>query len=157
MSIKSLFSTKKRIAAVALSGAIILGTGWHRRCVLHLDRCRYRPGVGRTSTSWTVDVTSDTSNALLPGSGSETLSYTITKRQRRCSALTGSPPRSADSGACLGSWFTAVASAPTPATGVSIPAAGTAAGTVVVTLNDNGTNQDACKGLTSVPVTVHAA
>lgn len=157
MSIKSLFSTKKRIAAVVLSGAVILGTGGIAAAYFTSTGAGSGSASVGSASNWTVAVTSDTSNALLPGSGSETLSYTITNASAGAQALTGVTATVGDSGGCLGTWFTAVASAPTPATGASIASGGTATGTVVVTLNDSGGNQDACQGLTSVPVTVHAA
>jgi len=110
-----------------------------------------------TATQWGVVVTSDTSNALYPDTGSETLSYTITNNGSGAHALNAVTASVGDSGDCLGSWFTAVASAPTPALGTSIAPNGTATGTVTVTMQDSGTNQDACQGITSVPVTVNAS
>ena len=107
-----------------------------------------------SASNWTVSVTSDTSNALLPGSGSETLSYTITNNSAGAQAYSTLTPSVGDSGTCLGSWFTAVASASTPVAGTSIAHLGTATGTITVTMQDSLTNQNACQGLTSVPVTL---
>jgi hypothetical protein len=157
MSIKSLFSTKKRIAAIALSGAVILGAGGIAAAFYTSSGSGSGNASAGSASAYTVSVSADTSQALYPGSGSETLSYTITNNSAGGQALTAVTATVADSGSCLGSWFTAVASAPSPAIGTSIAAGGTATGTVTVTMQDSGTNQDACQGITSVPVTVHAA
>jgi hypothetical protein len=153
-----LFGSKKRkliAAGVALVAIAGLATG----AFAYFTSTGSGSGTASvgSATSWTVAVTSDGTNALQPGSGSETLSYTITNAGSGAQALTSVTATVADSGACLGSWFTAVASAPTPATGVSIAPGHTATGTVLVTMQDSGSNQDACQGITTVPVTVHAA
>jgi hypothetical protein len=151
------FSFKKKMIAGAAAGALVLGiAGGAFAYFTSTGSGSGNASVG-SSTNWTVVVTSDTSNALLPGTGSETLSYTITNAGTGAQALNSVTATVADSGSCLGSWFTALASAPTPAVHTSIGSGGTATGTVTVTMQDSGGNQDACQGITSVPVTVHAA
>jgi hypothetical protein len=100
-----------------------------------------------------------TTNALLPGSGSETLAYTITNASTGAQELTSevlSIANSGTSGACLGSWFTAVNNG-TTALPDDLAGGATVTGNITVTMQDAAVNQDACEGLTSVPVTLAAS
>ncbi len=122
-----------------------------------------------SSTNWNVAVTSDTGHGLLPGSGSETLNYTITNESAGAQALTAVTASVKDDGSgnvldngtavpgCKVLWFHATASAPSPVLGTSITHLGTATGTVTVTMDDSGGPQDQCQGITGPDVNVHAA
>jgi hypothetical protein len=152
------FTFKKKMIAGAAAAALVLGAGGAAFAYFTSTGAGSGNASVGSATNWTVSVTSDTSNTLYPGSGTETLSYTITNASTTAAqALNAVTATVADSGGCLGTWFSAVASAPTPAIHTSIAPGGTATGTVVVSLNDSGTNQDACQGITTVPVTVHAS
>jgi hypothetical protein len=111
-----------------------------------------------SATNWTVAVSSDSSNHLYPGSGSETLSFTITNAGAGAQQLNTVVASVGDSagptGTCMGIWFTAV---PTTA-GLPVVLAhdGTYTGTILVTMQDSGTNQNACQGLLTPPVTITA-
>ncbi|MGP0110832.1 MAG: hypothetical protein ACLPR9_18595 [Acidimicrobiales bacterium] len=158
MKIKSLFSTKKRIAAVALSGAVILGTGGIAAAYFAASGS----GSGHASVgaagNWTVALSSDNSGVLYPGSGSETLNYVITNNGPGALALQSVAAVVVSDGSgnitqggsdvpnCQANWFGAVASAPNPALGVNIAPTTTATGTVTVTLGESGTNQTGCAG-----------
>jgi hypothetical protein len=152
---------KKKLAVVVLAGAMLFaGAGVAFAYFTSTGSGSGTASVG-TSTAWGVTLTSDGTNTLLPGSGSEVLDYVITNNGAGVQALTAVTAAVANSGAggaCLGTWFTAVASAPTPlAIGANIPAGGTTSGTVTVTMQNFPTVQDACKSLTTIPVTLNAA
>jgi hypothetical protein len=116
-----------------------------------------------SATSWGVSVSSDATNALFPGVGSETLNYTITNNgtgNQELNAVDVSVGNSGIANACLGSWFTATDNGATPTPGsvaADLAPGHSASGTITVSLNDSGTPQDACQGLTSVPVKVNAS
>jgi hypothetical protein len=151
------FTKKKKLAVVVLAGALLFAGGGV--AFAYFTSTGSGPGsasVG-TSTSWGVTLSSDTTHTLLPGSGNEVLNYVITNSGAGVQALTSVTATVADSGACLGSWFTAVASAPSVAIGANIAAGGTASGTVTVTMQNVALVQDACKTLTTIPVTLNAA
>lgn len=118
-----------------------------------------------TSTAWGVSAASATGGPLTPGGPTESIVYTITNNssgKQAITSLTASLPTPASgtgagnvesggsptTGGCLASWFTATAGTPSPALNTSIVAGGTATVTVPVTLNDSGTNQDACQTVT---------
>lgn len=152
---------KKKLAVVVLTGALLFaGAGAAFAYFTSTGSGSGTASVG-TSTSWGVTLTSDGTSTLLPGSGSEVLTYVITNNSSGVQALTSvtaTVGNSGTGGACLGSWFTAVATAPTPlGIGANIPAAGTTGGTVTVTMQNVALSQDACKNLTTVPVTLNAA
>ena len=114
-----------------------------------------------TSTPWTVNGFSS-SGTMLPGSGTATVSFTITNASSGHQAITGvSASIPASSGnvldsagtavpGCLASWFSA-GSATVNGSAVSTPVdlagAATAAGTVAVTMTNAAVSQDACKGV----------
>jgi hypothetical protein len=151
-------SKKKKLAVVVLTGALLFaGAGVAFAYFTSTGTVTSTASVG-TSTSWGVSLTSDATNTLLPGSGSEVLNYVITNNSTGTQALTALTATVANSGACLGIWFTAVASAPAPfAIGANIAGGATTSGTVTVTMQNFPTSQDACKTLTTIPVTLNAA
>jgi hypothetical protein len=122
--------------------------------------------VGSSST-WEVTAAGVTGGPLLPGSGTQTINYTITNTSTGSQQLTStSAELTADSSGnvfdtetnataagCLASWFT-VTNNPPP--GLSLTVAGSASVTgasVTVTMDESGTNQDACQD-TSPQVTI---
>ena len=157
--LKSMFSTKKRIAAVALSGAVILGgAGIAAAFFTSTGTGTGQAAVG-TASSWGVAAGSET-GTMLPGSGTATIPFTITNNGSGAQAYSSVTAAVAADGSgnvtshgtavpgCLASWFTATAGTPSPVTGTSIAAAGTATATVSVTMSDSATNQDACESVT---------
>lgn len=127
--------------------------------------------VGSAST-WTVNTSPYTGGPLYPGSGSETISYTVTNASTGHQGLTATSASVAQvaSGAnagditqsgtavpgCLASWFTAVNSAPTPLPQDLAGGATSSAGSVAVTMQDPNVNQDACEGA-APDITVNAS
>ncbi len=109
-----------------------------------------------SSSPFTVGITSDPSGALYPGSGSETLTYTILNPSAGHESLLSTSASVASvngditqSGVevkgCLASWF-AVANTPPAGLPVDLAGAGSLQGSVLVTLDDANVDQDACQG-----------
>ena len=107
-----------------------------------------------TSTAWGVSVTTATGGPLLPGGTStESQNYVITNNSTGAQGITGVTASVANSGvggACLGTWFTATPSTPSTGLATTIAPGGTATGTITITMQDSGTNQDVCKSV--IPV-----
>jgi hypothetical protein len=144
--------TRKKIAVVSTVAVMGLGGGIAYAFFTSTGSSTGNASVG-SATTWTVAVANDTTHSLYPGSGSESLAYTITNAgtgNQQLSTITASV---ADSGSCLGSWFTAVPT--TSGLPVTLAHNGTYTGTVAVALTESGTNQNACQGISPV-VTVNA-
>jgi hypothetical protein len=120
------------------------------------------------STAFTVAVSPATgSTVLLPGSGTQNLAYTVHNPSTGNQNLSGTTAAVASSGVdvttggvdqtgCLASWFTATNTAPTPLP-QNLAGGGTSTGgSVAVTMQDSGTNQNACQGV-SPDITVSAS
>lgn len=160
---KGLRFTRRKIAIA--SAAAVIGAGG---VVAYAYFTSTGNGSGTASVgsaaNWVVTVTNDTSNGLYPGSGSETLTYKITNpgpAQQELNAVAVSVANSGTSGACLGSWFTATdngsTNGVTPGGASGNLASGAFdTGTITIVLNDSGSNQDACQGV-SPSVTVSAS
>src|SRR4051812_8071211 len=109
-----------------------------------------------TASPWQVDVAAPTGGPVYPGSGSEDLAYTITNTSSGHQQLESISASVASSGGnvthngtavagCSASWFTAVNHPPTLPSNVA--GGGQRGGSVTVTMQDSGTNQDACKSV----------
>jgi hypothetical protein len=116
--------------------------------------------VGNASL-WNVSVAAASGGPLYPGSGSETLPYTVTNANFGHQQLSGtsavvasySGSVTADLGdvtqggnpvaGCLASWFTAVNAQPTGLP-QDLAGGGSLSGSVAVTMQDSATNQNAC-------------
>lgn len=157
MRTKKLFSTRKRIAAVALTGIALLGSAGLAAAYFTSTGTGTGSASVGTATAWTVTVSSDTTGTLLPGSGTETLNYTVTNvstSNQYLSAVSAAVANSTSNAGCLGTWFVATPNKVTPA---DIAPGGTVSGTVTVSLTDVATSQNVCEGLTDIPVTVTAS
>jgi hypothetical protein len=121
-----------------------------------------------SSTAFTVAVSSDGTSSLYPGSGSETLTYSVTNPSAGHQNLSATSTAVASNVAgdvlhngtpvagCKASWFTTVNHAPTPLPQNLAGGATSTNGTVDVTMQDSGTNQDPCQGA-SPDITVSAS
>jgi hypothetical protein len=117
-----------------------------------------------SSTAFTVSVSSDSSHGLYPGAGSENLAYSVHNGSSGNQNLSGTSAVVAQDtngdvtsggssvAGCKASWFTAVNNGPTPA---NLAGGATVNGSVDVSMQDSGTNQDACQGA-SPDITVSA-
>jgi hypothetical protein len=158
--IKSLFSTKKRIAAVALSGAVILGSAGI--AAAYFTTTGTTTGYATVGTaSLSVHWDSLGGGPLFPGSGSETVGYTVTNTsagnvQLNSVAVTidhdGSGQvydhNNGDSVAtgCYASWFVPVDNGYGYALPTTMAASGTFVDYSTITMTDSG-NQNACQGV----------
>lgn len=120
-----------------------------------------------SSSAFTIAVSTDATGTLYPGAGSEVLTYTVTNpsagHQNLASTaavvasdingdiLQGATPVAG----CKASWFTATAASTNPLP-QNLAGGGTSSGTVTVTMQDSGTNQDPCQNKTP-KITVNAA
>jgi hypothetical protein len=114
--------------------------------------------VGNT-TGWTVNIGSGIGGPLYPGAGAENISYTVTNSSPGVQALGATSASVASSTlggdvtqngvpvpGCSASWFTATNNPPSPQ--AVLGGQDSTAGSVDVTMQDSGTNQDACQGAT---------
>jgi hypothetical protein len=125
-----------------------------------------------SASPWTVTPSAARGGPLYPGSGTENIPYTITNTSPGHQQLSGtsavvasySGSVKADAGyvtqggnaqvGCLASWFAAVNTAPTGLP-QDLAGGGSVKGSVAVTMQDSGSNQDACAGV-SPDVTIGA-
>lgn len=117
-----------------------------------------------TAANFKVSVSTDESNSLYPGSGSETLTYTIKNEGSGHQNVTStSVSVNSDEGnitqkgnpvvGCLASWFKVADTSPAS---VDLAGGAFAEGSVKVTMEDAEVSQDACQG-TSPDITVKAS
>jgi archaellum component FlaG (FlaF/FlaG flagellin family) len=109
-----------------------------------------------SAASWAVTVSHDSSAALFPGSGSETLTYTIKNVGGGNQELNAVSISVADAGGCLGSWFTATDNGGDHAVPSTMAPGAVDTGTLRISLNETNSDQDACQGI-SPQVTVSAS
>jgi hypothetical protein len=117
-----------------------------------------------SATAFTVTPAAATGGPLLPGSGTETIGYTVTnpsaghQQLNTTTALVASSGGNVTSGGtavpgCLASWFTVTN---TPPAAVNLAGAGTATGSLTVVMTDSGTNQNPCQAV-SPDITINAS
>ncbi|HEX4363009.1 MAG TPA: hypothetical protein VHZ75_00550 [Solirubrobacteraceae bacterium] len=108
-----------------------------------------------TASPFTVTFGATTGGPLLPGSGHQTLPYTVTNPGSGSQQLTTTTAAVASSGGfvtqsgapasgCLAAWFTAENN---PPAAVDLGPGDSTTGVVNVTMTDSGTNQDPCQGV----------
>jgi hypothetical protein len=155
--VSKLFITRRRIAVVGLTGALVLGgAGAAFAYFTSTGSGTGQASVG-SAANWNV-IAGPVSGTMLPGSGTSTIVFTVKNVGNGNQKDNGDTVAMASSGGnvtqngtvvsgCLASWFT-------PAIGVD-NASGTdfAAGTsqtvtVTVTMTDAAVAQDACQGVT---------
>jgi len=158
-----LFTTRRRIAIVSAVVVALAGGGAALAYFTSSGSGTGSASVG-TATNWTVSQPIDTSHGLLPGSGSEVLTFTVTNPGSGAQAFNSvTATVVSDAGAvdaqgtavpgCQPGWFTAQPTSD-PSLHASIPGGGTATVQVTVTMTDSGTNQDACQGINGPDVTL---
>ncbi|MFZ0994763.1 MAG: hypothetical protein WAO09_02110 [Candidatus Dormiibacterota bacterium] len=121
-------------------------------------------GVVGTSTAWLVSSSAHTGGPLYPGSGSESIPFTVTNQSPGNQALTSITSALTTDGAggvydvntssfndaCLASWFTVTNTTPTlpdDLAGTAPGPAGTYGGTATLTMQDFPMSQNACQGV----------
>jgi hypothetical protein len=158
--VSKLFATRWRIAIVGMvGGALVLAGGGAAYAYFTASGSGTGSASVGSATAWQVTTTNDTSGDLLPGSGSEVLTFTITNEGSGAQAFNSVTATIVNDGSgnveaggtpvlgCSASWFTATVGTPSPAYGTSIDATGTATVPVTVTMTDSGTDQDKCQGI----------
>lgn len=138
-----MFNTKRKIAAAGLTAAIILGTGGVAAAYFTSTGSGNGSATVGTASPWNVTVDAATGGPLLPGSGTETMGYSISHIgggvQKLNSATASINPATLPAG-CSAAWFTADAGTFTD------NGDGSYSGTVTVTMNNVNANQNACQG-----------
>ena len=158
---RKIFTTRRRIAIAAVATTFALAGGGAAFAFFTTTGSGTGSATVGSATTWGVSLSDPTGGPLLPGSGTETFTYTVTNNSpssnQALKTLTTTIPSSAGdilvSGVavpgCLATWFTAtVATGPTPTFGTAMVPGDTATGTVTVTMSDPDVNQDACQGQT---------
>ena len=148
-----LSSTKKRLTVIVVAAALILLGGGAAFAYWSSSG----EGVGTATTGTSVDFvvasSAATGGPLSPGGPTQTVAFTVTNPSSGVQQLANVAVTVANAG---GTPWTAVAGcsaadytvdAPTIAYG-SIAPAGVVTGTVTITMNDTGVDQNACKGAT---------
>lgn len=119
-------------------------------------------GTVGASTQWSITEGSPTwsggLSAIYPGAGTEYLPFTVTNNgsgHQAVTSITASLPAKANGDAetaagvdipgCLASWFTVSVDASNPSLPANLAPAGTYNGKVDLTMQDSGTNQNACQ------------
>jgi len=156
--------TKRRI--VALSVVAVLAAGGAAFAYFTSTGTGTGNATVGTSTAFTVALAPPTGGLLYPGSGTDTLSYTVHNPGTGAENLSATTAVVASSGGnitqggtpvvgCLSAWFTAKNTPPTLPQNLAGGATSTA-GSVAVTMSDSGTNQNPCENATP-DITVSAS
>lgn len=159
-----LFNSGKKKAVVAVAvGAVVIGSGAAYAYFTSTGSGEGSAAVGSAS-HWTVAVDPASGGSLLPGSGTDTLTYTITNPSDGHQNLSGTTAEVKQDGAgniisgttavagCLASWFTVTNNGPTLG---DVAGHGSVSGSATVSLDNAAANQDACQG--KAPVLVVSA
>jgi archaellum component FlaG (FlaF/FlaG flagellin family) len=144
--------TKKRALVAGVVAALAVATG----AFAYFTSTGSGTGSGSvgSASNWTVEVTSDSSEAIFPGAGSETLTYTITNAGKGHQNLEHTSVAVAAKGGnitekgvevagCKASWFKAVNTP--PALPHDLASGEKVTGTVTVSMEDASENQNACQ------------
>ena len=124
-------------------------------------------GTVGSASNWTVTAAAPTGGPLLPGSGTQTVTYTVknvSAGHQEFNTTTAALTTDANGGVydtvqakfvdtCLASWFTVTN---TPPAGADLANNGTVSGSLTITMTDAAANQNACQGL-SPQVTINAS
>ncbi|HXX91744.1 MAG TPA: hypothetical protein VEI83_16115 [Acidimicrobiales bacterium] len=163
------FSLKKRIVVAGAGVGLLAGAGAAYAYFTSTGTGSGDVTVG-TATDWAVTVAAPTGGPLMPGSGSETVGYTVTNNGTSAQMLaavkttldtdTNGNVMNANGHAvngCLASWFTVTDAHPTPNQSVAADG-GTYQSSATVTLNEQSpaVDQNACQGA-SPTLTVSAS
>ena len=161
------FVTKKRVAAAVAALAITGGGMAAYAYFTGGSASDTKSAHTGSTTSWTVSLGTFAGGPVYPGSGTDTASYTITNTGGGNQALTAVTASvnvtngnitqgGVELANCTASWYSATATAPSPAVGAVIAKNGTATGSVNVVLTESNSSQNACKGATP-DVTINVA
>jgi hypothetical protein len=160
-----LFRKKRVGVALGLIASLVLAAG----ALAYFTSSGSGTGTASVGSAgaWTVNVSPATGGPLYPGSGSESIAYTVTNSGSGHQSLAGTTAVVASSGSnvtqggvavsgCLASWFTATNTAPTPLPQNLAGSATSSGGSVAVSMQDSGTSQNPCQGV-SPDITISAS
>jgi hypothetical protein len=153
-----LFTTRRRIAIAAAAAAVVLAGG--SAAYAYFTSTGSGTGNATVGTAGTWEVTPGTPSGgpLYPGSGSETIQFTVKNTgsgdEEFSSALPSVPVYDSTTDAetsagadilnCTASWFDATVTSD-PDLNTEVGAGDSVSVVVTVTLSDSGTDQDACE------------
>jgi hypothetical protein len=154
---KSWFKTKRRVAAVVLSGVVVLAGAGIAAALFTTGNTATGQGSVGDGSVWNVSLSTPNGPPLLPGVGSQTLTYTITNTTNTAQTLTSVNAALGTSGGyitengkpvtgCWASWFYLAPN--TPSLPESVSPNTSVTDTVVLTFPASSQNQDACEGST---------
>jgi hypothetical protein len=157
---------KKRVGvAVGLIAALVLAAG----ALAYFTSTGSGTGSASVGSAgaWTVNVSPATGGPLYPGSGSQSIAYTVTNSGSGQQSLAGTTAVVKSSGGnvtqagtavpgCLASWFTATNTAPASLPQDLAGSATSTGGSVAVSMQDSGTSQNPCQGV-SPDITISAS
>lgn len=143
------FTMKKKIVTAGLALGIVLGTAGTAFAYFSSTGSGTGTATVGSSSPWVVAVAAPTGGPLLPGSGTETFTYTVTNSgtgAQGLNATAASVANSGTGGACLATWFTVTN------TSISgdVAGGGHLSSSVTVQLTDTTANQDACQGVSPI-------
>ncbi|MDQ6836498.1 MAG: SurA N-terminal domain-containing protein [Actinomycetota bacterium] len=158
------FTKKRSIVALSIIAVLALAGGAYA----YFTSSGSGTGAASVGTSslFTVNPAAATGGPLYPGSGSESISYTVTNPSSGAQNLSGTTAAIASSGGnithngtpvagCLASWFTATNTPPTLPQNLAGGATSTA-GSVAVTMSNAAVSQNACQNQ-SPDITISAS
>jgi len=154
---KKLLHSKRGIAAIALTGAIALGAGGIAGALFTGGNSATGQGSVGNGAIWNVSVGVPTGAPLLPGVGTQTLTYTIKNTTNTAQTLHSVTSALGNSGGnitqggvaapgCLTIWFNLVPK--TPALPQTVAPHATVTDTVALSMPASSVDQDACQGTT---------
>lgn len=154
---KKLLHSKRGIAAIALTGAIVLGAGGVAAALFTGSNSATGQGSVGNGAIWNVSLSVPTGAPLLPGVGTQTLTYTIKNTTNTAQTLHSVTAELGSSGGnitqggapapgCLSIWFNLVPK--TPALPQSVAPHSTVTDTVALSMPASSVDQDACQGTT---------
>jgi hypothetical protein len=164
---RKIFTTRRRIIiACVAAGIVIIGSAGAAYAYFTSTGTGTGSASVGSASNWTVSQPADTSHNLYPGSGSETLTYTVTNVGAGAQAFNSVTPAIATDGSgnvkaggqavagCLAAWFPTPTVISEPPVDTSIAHNGTATVQIGITMTDSGTNQDKCQGINGPDVTL---
>src|SRR6201992_2944086 len=150
---RKLFTTRRRIIIACVAVRIVIFAGAAYAYFTATGSGTGSASVGSAS-NWTVSQPADSSHNLYPGSGSETLTYTVTNVGGGAQAFNSVTPVIANDGSgnvkaggqpvvgCLAAWFPTPTVISEPPANTSIAHNGTATVQLGITMTDSGTKHD---------------
>jgi len=153
----------KKVVAIGLAAGMTLGAAGAAFAYFTSTGSGSGSVTTGSASQWTVAAGTTTGTTLYPGTGSQTVPFTITNAGSGDQALTSETFTVAADGSgnvettagntssavpgCLASWYSLTPGAVAPVNGTSIVPAGTATDSVAVTLTNASVSQNNCQGV----------